>query len=85
MRNNDHCYAGFCQVPHDLKNLSYYFRIQRRCGFIEQHYARLHGQRARDGDALLLAAGQLRRILIRLFFDANFLQQIRCHCIGGSN
>ncbi len=44
---------------HHLQHVAYQLRIQRRSGLIEQHYRRLHRQRAGDG-YLLLAAGQAR-------------------------
>ena len=36
-------------------------RIERRGGFVEQQDFRVGGQRARDAQALLLAAGQVDR------------------------
>ena len=38
--------------------------VQRAKGFVQQQHARLHRQRARQGDALALAARQLGRIAI---------------------
>src|SRR3546814_12392222 len=38
-------------------------RIERREGLVEEPDLRLHRQRASDADALLLASGQLARIL----------------------
>ena len=38
------------------------FRVQRRCGFVEQHDAWLHGQRAGDRHSLLFATRQPPRI-----------------------
>jgi hypothetical protein len=38
--------------------------VERAEGFVEQQHARLHRQRARQGDALALAARQLRRIAV---------------------
>ena len=43
---------------------------RRRGRLVEQHHLRVHGQRAGDRDALLLAAGQLRRVLVGLVGDA---------------
>ena len=37
-------------------------RVQRAEGLVEQQHARLDGERARERDALTLAAGELRRI-----------------------
>ena len=41
----------------------------------------LHRQRPRDRHALLLAAGQLRRILVRLLRDADALEQLHADCL----
>jgi hypothetical protein len=38
---------------------------------VEQHDARFHAQRASDGDALLLAARELRRVFAGLLLDVN--------------
>src|SRR3546814_21142366 len=38
-------------------------RVERREGLVEEPDLRLHRQRARDADALLLAAGQLARTI----------------------
>ena len=46
---------------HGLQHLADQLRIERRCHLVEQHDARAHGERAGDGRALLLAAGQARR------------------------
>ena len=50
-------------------------RVQRAGGFIAQQHLRIRRQRPRDGDALLLAAGQLRRIGIGLVRQSDSFQQ----------
>ena len=42
----------------------------------------LHGQRAGDGDPLLLAAGELRRVLVGLVGDADPLEQLPGPLLG---
>ena len=51
--------------------------IQRRGGLVEEHDLRLHGQRAGDGHALLLAAREVGGILVRLVGNAHALEQDR--------
>src|SRR3546814_7165116 len=52
--------------------------------FVEQHDVRLHCQRAGDRDALLLAAGQLRRMRVVLVGEPDLGEQgFASHsCIG---
>ncbi|MNI70270.1 hypothetical protein D3C73_1260750 [compost metagenome] len=45
--------------------------------FVEQQHARFHDQRLGDGQPLLHAAGQLRRIFVQSVAEANFVQQHR--------
>ena len=52
------------------------FRIKRARGLVEEHHLGLHGQRARNRDSLLLAAGKLRRVSVGFFFEADFGQQL---------
>ena len=53
--------AVLAEMLDRLLHLLFGFRIQRRGGFIEQDDRRILDQRAGDGDALALAAGQLGR------------------------
>jgi len=50
------------EAPHDLQDFADEFGIERGGRLVEQHQARLHGERPRDGDALLLAARQMAGI-----------------------
>jgi hypothetical protein len=52
--------------------------IERRSRLVEQHNGRIHDQRADDRDALLLAAGQGRRVGRRLVGQPDPLQQSAC-------
>ena len=67
MRDDDHRRAVVGQLAHHGQHLVGELGIERRGRLVEQHHLRLHRQRARDRDALLLAAGQSRRILAGLF------------------
>ena len=53
-------------VGHDVEHLVDHLGVERGGGLVEQHHLGLHGERPGDGDALLLAAGQLRRVLVGL-------------------
>ena len=59
---------------HHFEHFADEFGIERRGRLVEQHQPRLHRQRARDGDALLLAAGEARRIGVRLVGEADARQ-----------
>ena len=50
-------------------------RIERRGRLVAEQHLRFRGQRPRDADALLLAAGKLRRIARALIGEADELQQ----------
>jgi hypothetical protein len=63
MRRHDHRHAVLCQPPHGVQHLADHLRVERRGWLVEQHQLRLHGQRPGDGNALLLAAGELAGIL----------------------
>src|SRR6266436_968017 len=59
------------QAPDHFQYLIDQFRIERRGWFIEQQHARVRGYRARDRDALLLAAGQMPRQRLGAMAEAN--------------
>ena len=52
-------------------------RIERRRRLVHQQQRRIDGQRARDRDALSLAARQLARQRVGAMLDAERLQQLR--------
>ena len=53
--------------------------VERRKRFVEQQHARLGDRGARQRDALLLAAGKLRRQPVRKFGQPDFFH----HGVGG--
>src|SRR5665647_466118 len=57
MGDHDHGHALFGKALHHVEHFADGLRIERRGRLVEQHHIRLHRQRPRDGDALLLAAG----------------------------
>ena len=74
--NNDHGHAVVGQLLHDFKHLTDHFRVKRRGRLVEQHHIRIHCQRTRDGDTLLLTAGKLRRIAVRLVRQTDTRKQL---------
>lgn len=66
VRDDDHGHALLGEVRHDVQDLVDHLRIESGGRFIEEHDLRLHRERAGDGDALLLATGELRRVFVCL-------------------
>src|SRR6185295_14136672 len=64
--DHQHGHAVTGQILHDVQDLVDHLRVERRGRLVEQHHPWLHTQRARDGDALLLAAREHVRIGIDL-------------------
>ena len=60
--HNDHGHAGVAEGTHHLEDAVDQLGIERAGRLVEQHDLRLQRQRPRDGDALLLTAGELARI-----------------------
>ena len=60
--HHGHALAG--EVDHHVEHLADHFGIERRGRFVEQHRNRIHRQRARDRDALLLTTGQFGRYFL---------------------
>ena len=50
--------AGRAQAAHDAHDGAASAHVEQGAGLVEDEQARLHGERAGDGDALLLAAGE---------------------------
>lgn len=75
MGNNQQGHAVPGQALDHLQHFLDHLRVQRRGDLVEQHHLRVHAQRTDDGDALLLAAGELAREGIALVRKAHPLQQ----------
>ena len=61
-------------LDHHIQHFLDHFRVERRRRLIEQHDLGRQAQGTCDGDALLLAARKLQRILAGLFRDTHPLQ-----------
>ena len=53
-------------------------RIEISGGLVREDDRRIVGQRTADGNALLFAAGELRRIVMRAIGEPDFPQQLAC-------
>ena len=74
--DDEHRHARLGQLAHHVEHFLDHLRVERRRGLVEQHDLRLHRQRPRDGDALLLPARQLRGELVGLLGDAHPVEQL---------
>jgi hypothetical protein len=63
-------------VLHHAQHLAHQFGVQRAGDLVAQQHGRLHGQRARNGHALLLAARELIGPGVELLGQAHALQQL---------
>ncbi len=66
MGDDDHGHAVLGERGHGFEHLLDHLGVERGSRFVKQHDFRIHAERARDRDALLLAAGKLARIFLRL-------------------
>src|SRR6476620_8043519 len=72
--DHHHGHPFFGQRRHHVEYFVDHLGIQRAGRLVEQHDFRVHRQRPRDRNPLLLASRQLRRVLVGLVGDANPLQ-----------
>ena len=62
MRHDEHGHALVRKILHDGEHLADHFRVKGARRLVEQKHLRVHGKCARNGDTLLLAAGELTRL-----------------------
>ena len=75
--DDDHRHVHLAgQRLHDVEHFADEFGVERGCRLVEQHELRLHGERAGDGDALLLAAGELRGVGVDFVGEADAVEQL---------
>ena len=72
--DHDHRRALVGQLLHDVEHLADERRVEGRRGLVEQQDLGLHRERPGDRDALLLAAGQARRVLVALLGQAHLVE-----------
>ena len=88
MGDNDHCNAQtLVDVPDQGQDLAGSLGIQCGSGLVTQQYVRIGGQRAGDGNSLLLTARKLCRVGVGLFLQTNHLQKLQrtLFCFGFGN
>uniref|UniRef100_J2K6A4 6-pyruvoyl-tetrahydropterin synthase n=1 Tax=Streptomyces auratus AGR0001 TaxID=1160718 RepID=J2K6A4_9ACTN len=87
MGDHDHRHAVPGELLHDVQHLIDHLRVQRGGRLVEQHHLRVHRQRAGYRHALLLTAGELCGVLVRLGADTDPVEQRagllrRCRLVG---
>jgi hypothetical protein len=82
VRDAHHGHAVAREVAHHQQHLADHLGVERAGGLVEQHQRRLHRERARDGHALLLAAGEFARPRVGLVRQAHALQQRHRALVG---
>src|SRR3546814_19633357 len=64
------------------QHLADQLRVERRGDLVEQHDLGTHGERAGDGDPLLLAAGELAGKMVQLLAEAAHVEQLARTLLG---
>ena len=82
MGHAEHGHTIARQRHHGVQHLLHHFRIEGGGGLVEEHDLGVHAQGARDGDALLLAAGQLAGIFVGLLGDLHPGQVMHGELLG---
>ena len=73
VRDDDHRDAVAGEVGDDLQHLADHLGVERGGRLIEEQHIGLHRQRPHDGDTLLLPAGELGGIGVRLVLKPHAL------------
>ena len=71
----NHGHAFFRQLDHNVQHFAHHFGVKGRGGFVKEHDGGLHGQGARNGNALLLPARKHGRVHIGLVADADLFEK----------
>ncbi len=74
MRHHDHRHALIGERTHHIEHLTHEFGVERARRLVEQHDLGFHRKRARNGDALLLAARKLARIVVHAVAEPHALE-----------
>src|SRR5579884_3795204 len=75
VRDNHHCHPFLGKLAHDFKDLAHQFGVESGGGLVEKHELRVHGEGASNGDALLLAPGELVRVSVGFILQPNLGEQ----------
>ena len=76
--HDDHGGLAVGKVPQNAQHLAGQLRVQRAGRLVEAEDIRVQGQGAGNGHALLLAAGQLMRVVARPLRQAHLGQKLLC-------
>ena len=74
VRDDDHGHMLVGKVADDLEHAFGELGVKGAGGLVEEQHVGVQGQGARDGHALLLAAGELARNHVLLALQAHFRQ-----------
>ena len=74
--HNDHGHALSGELLHDLQHFADHFGVKRRGRLVKEHNVRIHCQRAHDRHTLLLTAGELVGICVRLVGKSDAFEQL---------
>ena len=77
VRDDHHGHSVAGEVDHDVEHLLDHLGVEGARRLVEEHDLRLHAQGPRDGDALLLPAGELRGILVGLLGNADTAEKLQ--------
>ena len=70
-----HCCAEALLQILDLAAQGYSrVNVKRRHGLVKQYYIGIQNQRTRDGDTLLLTAGKIARLFIKVFGKPHYIE-----------
>ena len=81
MRYHDHSHSLFCQRFHNIQYITYQFRIQCGCWFIEKKCLRFHCKCSCNRNTLLLSSGKCIWIYICFVFQSYLIQKFQCFCM----
>ncbi len=87
MGDDDHGHVDGGEAADDLEDFTGELGVEGGGGFVEEEDVGLQGQGAGDGDALLLASGELEGIGVGLLGEAHLVQQghrDRAGLVGGT-
>ena len=74
MGNHDHGHALARQVAHNAEDVAHELGVEGARSLVKQHHVRVHRQRSRDGNALLLAAGELAGHVVHALAHAHLVE-----------
>lgn len=81
VRHDNHRHLLFGKLEHHVLHFDDHLGVKCRGDFIEQHQLRLEHQGTRNGNPLLLAAGELTGVCVELAFKAE-ASQIHASALG---